>query len=202
MIKTIFKNAWNVYVPNLGILVLSTLLMEIGYVILLKLTLIGGEFLRAFFLAGMYNVIYQNKKCEFEEIFIAFKNSEIAKNIFLYCLILIIGTSIGMLLLVLPGVYFFIATIFAIPLIVNIKMDVLDAISSSIKLFNKNFLISIFIIFSIIILNSIAIFPYGLLSIFTVPFSICLIEKLFEAVYSSDDTVFRNVEVLDNRDEK
>ena len=196
MLKTIFKNAWDVYVPNLGILVLSTLLMEIGYLILLKLTIIGGEFLRAFFLAGMYNVIYQNRKCEFDEIFIAFKNSEIAKNIFLYCLILIIGTSIGMLLLILPGIYFFIATMFAIPLIVNVKMEVLDAISSSIKLFNKNLLISIFIIFLIILLNSIAIFPYGMLSIFTVPFSICLIEKLFEAVYSPDDTVFRNAEIV------
>ena len=58
MIKKIFKEAWNVYVPNLGILVIATLLMEVGYIILLKLTGIGGEFLRAFFLAGMYNVIF------------------------------------------------------------------------------------------------------------------------------------------------
>lgn len=200
MIKKIFREAWNVYVPNLGILVIATLLMEVGYLILLKLTAIGGEFLRAFFLAGMYNVIFQNKKCEFEDIFIAFKDGYIAKNVFLYCLILIIGTSIGILLLVIPGVYFFFATLFAVPLIVKNKMEVIDAVKGSIKLFNKNFFLILLFLFIILLLNSIAIFPYGMLSIFTVPFSVCLLGKLFESVYSSDDAVFRNVEIIDGNE--
>ncbi len=200
MIKKIFKEAWNVYVPNLGILVIATILMEVGYLILLKLTAVGGEFLRAFFLAGMYNVIFKNKKCDFDDIFIAFKNKNLALNVFLYVLILIVGTSIGILLLVLPGIYFFFATTFSLPLIVKYNFEVLDSIKISIKIFNKNFLSVLVILIIILLLNSIAIFPYGMLSIFTVPFSICLIGKLFEEIYSSQDGIFIKPEVLPGDD--
>ena len=196
LLKIIFKKSWNVYVPNLGILVVTTLLMEVGYLILFKLTAIGGEFLRAFFLAGMYNVIFKNTKSDFDDIFIAFKTKEIALNIFLYVLILIVGTSIGLVLLILPGIYFFFATIFTVPLIIKHKFEVIDAIKISIKIFNKNFFTTIIILLIIFILNSIAIFPYGMLSIFTVPFSVCLIGKLFEEVYPSEESIFLKSEII------
>ncbi len=199
-LKIIFRNAWNVYVPNLGILVIATLLMELGYLILLKLTAIGGEFLRAFFLAGMYNVIFQNRKCDFDEIFIAFKNKNLAINVFLYVLILIVGSSIGLLLLVIPGIYFFFATIFSLPLIVKYNFEVLDSIKMSMKIFNKNFFLVVSFLIIILFLNSIAIFPYGMLSIFTVPFSICLIGKLFEEIYPSQDGISINPEIFPMND--
>ncbi len=191
-IKIIFKNSWNIYVPHMGILVVATILMEVGYLLLLKLTGIGGEFLRAFFLAGMYNVIFKEKNCTFDDVLIGFKNKKLALNLFLYCLILIIGTSIGVLLFIIPGIYFFFATIFVIPLILTYDFEVLTAIKYSLKLFNKNFFLVIIILFIILLLNSIAIFPYGMLSIFTVPFSICLIGELFRLVDSAENRIFMN----------
>ena len=196
MFKRIFREAWGVYVPNLGILVISTLLMEVGYLILLKLTVIGGEFLRAFFLIGMYNVIFKDKKCEFDDIFIAFKDKNLAFNTFLYVLILLVGTSIGIILLIIPGIYFFFATIFTLPIMVKYNFEVLDAIKLSLKMFNRNFFITFLILIIILLLNSIAIFPYGMLSIFTVPFSICLIGKLFEEINPSKNGISFKPEVI------
>ena len=102
----------------------------------------------------------------------------------------------GLLLLVIPGIYFFFATIYALPLITKYKFEVLDAVKISIKLFNRNFFLTFNFLIIILLLNSIAIFPYGMLSIFTVPFSICLIGKLFEEVYPSQDGISIDPEII------
>jgi len=183
----IFREAWKVYVPNLGLLALGTLIMEAGYLILLKLTFVGGELYRPFILAGMYKLIFGNGKSDIDSLFFAFKDKKVAVNILLYGVILIIGTSIGLLLLIIPGIYFFIATIYALPFIVKENIEVIEAVKNSLKLFNKNFSISILIIFIVFLINIFAVVPYGLLSLFTVPFSVCLIGKLFEQLLSSSN---------------
>ncbi len=184
MIKRIFSQTWEVFFSNLSLLVLQTILMEVIYFLLYKFTIIGGEILRCFFIAGMYNVIFKKEKKEFDDLFIGFKNKFLAKNILLYEIIVILGSILGGILLIIPGLYFFISTIFALPIIVKEKIDVISAIKLSMKFFNKNIPISLLAILFIIIINGIAIFPYGLLSIFTVPFSICLIGKLWEVLSS------------------
>ncbi len=183
----VFREAWKVYVPNLGVLALGTIIMEAGYLILLKFTFVGGELYRPFILAGMYKLIFEKNKQDLDSLFFAFKDKKIAINILLYGVILIIGTSIGLILLILPGIYFFIATIYTIPFIVRENIEVIDAIKKSLKLFNENFLISLLIIAIIFLINIFAVVPYGLLSLFTVPFSVCLIGKLFELLLHSPD---------------
>ena len=141
MIKIVFKNSWDKYILHLGNLLVVTLLMCISYIILLKLSLLGGEFLRPFFIFGIFNVIFNIKeKSVLSDFFTGFQNKDIALKLLSYAFLKTVFFAIGLILFVLPGIYFEIATIFTIPIILIQKdIPVIDAFKKSIALFNKNF---------------------------------------------------------------
>jgi hypothetical protein len=151
MVKEIFKLAWDRYTLHLGGLLVTTLLMCILYLILLKLTILGGELLKPFFLYGMFNVILNYSEDNFPEIevqvkeddvedfvkkirhrpgridfshFLAgFSDKHIAFKLLCYGFLKMIFLAIGFALLVVPGIYFEFATIFALPLILKKDLD-------------------------------------------------------------------------------
>jgi hypothetical protein len=210
MVKEIFKLAWDRYTLHLGGLLVTTLLMCILYLILLKLTILGGELIKPFFLYGMFNVILNYSEDNFPEIevqvkeddvedfvkkirhrpgridfshFLAgFSDKHIAFKLLCYGFLKMIFLAIGFALLVVPGIYFEFATIFALPLILKKDLDIIQSFKTSIKMFNNYFLELTLIIFILIVLNALTAFPYGLFSIFTIPFSICVIACAFEVI--------------------
>ncbi len=188
MLSDIFKTACDKYILNLGNFLVVTLLLYISYLILLKLSLFGGEIIRPFFLAGMlYITFFFNKKAEVNFFFYAFKNKNLALKIFLYTILRWFFIVLGTIFFVLPGIYIAFSTIFALPFIVmEPDIDVFDAFKKSIQMFNQNFLLVLSIIGILIFINIITAFPYGLFSIFTIPFSICIIGVTFQKLYTGD----------------
>ena len=185
MLTEIFKTACDKYILNLGNFLVVTLLLYIFYIILLKLSLVGGELVRPFFLAGMlYIVFFFKEKAEINFFFYAFKNKNLAIKILLYTIIRWFLITLGTLFFIIPGIYIAIATIFVLPYIVmEPEIEVFDAFKKSFKMFNSNFLLVMAIVGILIFINIITAFPYGLFSIFTVPFSICIIGVTFEKLY-------------------
>ena len=211
MISDIFKLAWDRYMLHLGSLIVVTILMFISYLVLLKLTLLGGELLRPFFLYGMFNVLLNHsdfkikgveiltgdegetkdfvravhkrpERIDINYFLIGFKDKNIAFKILVYGFLKTLFLAIGLMLFVVPGLYFEIATVFAIPLILQKNLSVINAFKTSIKMVNENFLEILLIILILIIINGATAFPYGLFSIFTVPFSIAVIAASYEII--------------------
>ena len=74
MLTDILKTAWDKYILNLGNYIVVTLLLYISYIILLKLSLFGGEIVRPFFLAGMlYIVFFLMRKLRLTSFFMLLK---------------------------------------------------------------------------------------------------------------------------------
>ncbi len=184
MIKIIFKNSWDKYILNLGNLLVVTLLMFISYIILLKLSLLGGEFLRPFFLFGIFHVIFNiNEKSNLSDFFIGFQDKDIAIKLLTYAFLKTVFLAVGLIIFVLPGIYFEFATIFTLPIILSDKnISIIDAFKQSMTIFNKNFTLILLIIFILLILNILTAFPYGLFSIFTIPFSIVVIGETYKVL--------------------
>ena len=182
MIKVIFKNSWDKYILHLGNLLVVTLLMCISYIVLLKLSLLGGEFLRPFFIFGIFHVIFNiNDKSNLTDFFIGFQNKDIAIKLLIYGFLKTVFLAIGLIILVLPGIYFEFATIFTLPIILMEKdIPTIDAFKKSMTIFNRNFTLILLIIFILLILNVLTAFPYGLFSIFTIPFSIVVIGETYK----------------------
>jgi hypothetical protein len=208
MLKEIFKTSWDRYLQHIGGLIVTTILMFILYLILLKFTILGGEFIKPFFLYGMFHVILNFSESKFPEIIVnptndetenfvrnlrhkpgridyshflhGFSNKEIAFKLLCYGFLKTLFLAIGLILLVIPGIYFEIATIFALPIIVRKNIGVIDSFKQSIALFNENFLEIILIIIILLILHALTAFPYGLFSIIVFPFSMCVIATAYE----------------------
>jgi len=215
MIKIIFKTAWDKYMLHLGSLIVVNILMFISYLVLLKLTILGGELLKPFFLYGMFNVLLNHsdfkissdkvvvydadnvegfikevhkrpEKIDISFYLVGFKDKNTAFKILSYGFLKTIFLAIGLALLVLPGIYFEIATVFAIPLIVTKNCSVIESFKSSIKLFNENWVEMSVVILILIILNCLTAFPYGFFSIFTIPFSIAVIAASYEVITTNN----------------
>jgi hypothetical protein len=213
MIKDIFKAAWDKYMLHLGSLVVVTILMFITYLILLKLTLFGGELLRPFFLYGMFNVLLNHsdfqigdvevitnddldtknfvksvhkrpEKIDIKYFLTGFGDKNTAFKILVYGFLKTIFLAIGLAFFIIPGIYFECATIFALPLILKKDIGVIDAFKKSIEMFNKNFIELLLVILILIVINAATAFPYGLFSIFTVPFSIAVIAAAYEKLFN------------------
>jgi uncharacterized membrane protein len=130
-------------------------------------------------------VFFFNEKAEINFFFYAFKNKNLALKIVLYTLIRWFLFALGTILFVVPGIYIAFATIFALPFIVmEPDIEIFDAFKRSIRMFNENFLLMNSIILILIFINILTAFPYGLFSIFTIPFSICVIGVTFQKLYS------------------
>ncbi len=189
MFNNILKIAWDKYILNLGNFLVVTLLLYIIYLILIKLTLLGGELVRPFFLGGMFYVIFfLDRKTDVNFFFYAFKNKDIALKIILYTAVRWFLICVGSIFFILPGIYIAFATMFSLPyIIMEPNIEIFDAIKKSIKMFNNNFLLILPIILFLIFINILTAFPYGLFSIFTVPFSICVIGVTFKKLYYGDN---------------
>ena len=209
MLKIIFRTAWEMYIKHVGGLLVSTILMFIFYLVLLKLTILGGELLKPFFLYGMFYVLLNYNEMEFPEVIVkssedeveefvknvrhrpgriefshflkGFSDRNIAFKLICYGFLKTVFLAAGLVLLVVPGLYFEFATVFALPLIVKRnEIGVIESFKESIQIFNKYFAETILIILILILINGLAAFPYGFFSIFTVPFSICVVASAYE----------------------
>lgn len=80
-------------------------------------------------------------------------------------------TAIGTYLFILPGVYFYIALLFAIPFTVFFNMNILNALQSSLIIITRKWLNFFLLMLILLAINILGAIPYGLGLIFTFPFT-------------------------------
>ncbi|MFK0571352.1 hypothetical protein [Endozoicomonas sp.] len=111
----------------------------------------------------------------------------------LYLLMLVL-MLIGFALLVIPGIYLFIAYMLAIPLMVDKKMGIWEALETSRKAITKRWFTVFGLTLVIMLINFVAMLPLGLGLIWTVPMSTIAFGILYRNIFGcSQQTISENL---------
>lgn len=113
-------------------------------------------------------------------------------NDFLPCLVYYILSTliitVGLLLVLIPGVYFYISYFFTFPIILFEKRGPWESMELSRKVVGKNFFLFFWIIMAITVLGILGSIPLGLGLIFVIPYGICVMYKTYKD-YLSHETL-------------
>lgn len=98
---------------------------------------------------------------------------------------LLIGviTGIGMLLLVLPGIYLGVSYVLAIPLMLRHDLGVWEAMELSRRAITKQWLTVFLLMLALAIIVIVSAIPFGIGLIWTVPLGLCVIGLLYRSVF-------------------
>lgn len=108
--------------------------------------------------------------------------SKAASLFFLYVLMMIL-IAIGLVLLVIPGIYLMVAYSMAMPLMVEKNMGIWEALETSRKRINKCWFEMLILYILLIIILFFAILPLGIGLIWAAPFSVLLLAVVYRSLF-------------------
>ncbi|MBW4425303.1 MAG: glycerophosphoryl diester phosphodiesterase membrane domain-containing protein [Nostoc desertorum CM1-VF14] len=136
--------------------------------------LISGP-LNAGFLIVAFKLL-KNRDTTFGDFFRGFNNY---LPLFLVSLVSSVVIAIGLLLLLIPGLYLAVAYIFALPLVLERKMNFWAGMEFSRKLISKNWFSFLNFAFVLVLLNLAGILLLGVGLLVTIPISACAIAAAY-----------------------
>ncbi len=167
-----------------GFLILLMRSPQIGQIVQL---IIAGPVSAGYYLS--IHSIFNGNNITFENLLSGFK-------IFLPTMVLsmLVGllTSIGFILLIIPGIFFIIIYIFAMPLVVFDKIDFWPAMESSRVIIMKNMKDALVFILAIVGINLLGILAFGIGIFFTIPLSYAIIYVAFKDIYGLEEETTNN----------
>ena len=125
----------------------------------------------------------QNKSVSAGEVFRHFGTMG---NLLLAYIIMMIFIMIGMMLLVIPGIYLMYAYMFAMPLIVEKKMGAWHALETSRKAVTKVWFRFFGFVWLLMLINIVAAIPLGLGWIWTVPWSVLAFAMVYIKMFGAE----------------
>jgi uncharacterized membrane protein len=123
--------------------------------------------------------LLRNRQPEFGDFFKGFNNY---LPLFLVSLVSSIFIGIGTILLIIPGIYLAVSYIFAMPLVIDKKMNFWDAMEVSRKVITKNWFAFFGFVLVLILINIAGIIPFGLGLLVTIPLTTCAIAAAYADV--------------------
>ena len=142
--------------------------------------------------AGFYIVAFKllkGQKSEFADFFLGFNNF---LPFFLVSLVSTLLTALGIILIVLPGIYLAVAYSFAVPLVVARKFDFWEAMEGSRKIITKNWFSFFGLLIVLVLINVVGALLLGLGLLVTLPVTVCTIAVAFKDIVglpASDSTI-------------
>ena len=112
-----------------------------------------------------------------------FRHFDSMGKLFLCYLLQTVMIIIGMILLVLPGIYLAFAYMYAMPLIVEKKMGVWAAMEASRKAVTKVWFRFVGLLIVMGVINLIAAIPLGLGWIWTIPWSVLTVAMVYQKIF-------------------
>jgi uncharacterized membrane protein len=152
----------------------------IGFTLLVTLAmlLVMYPFLGAINMVGIRQAAGQ--PVQFSEFFSHFGRT---LPLLLTGILMVIISNIGFLLLFIPGIYFCVASVLAIPLVVERKLSAWQAIIVSCQAVNKHWFKVFFLLITMGIILFISALPFGIGLIWTLPMFIVLIGALYNRIF-------------------
>jgi uncharacterized membrane protein len=182
-ISDYFKNGYEIFKKDFGGFVAYALLVLLIMVVLEYIPVIGSVaslLIQSPLLAGFLVVarrINFNQSHTFSDFFKGFKYFV---PLVLANLVGGILIAIGLVLLILPGVYLIVAYTLAVPYIVFAGMDFWPALETSRRLINKNWFRFLGLLLLILLLNLGGALFFGVGLLITVPISFCVLYAVYE----------------------
>lgn len=188
-----FSEGWNIFRKEPGPFVLYGLVAGLLLASLNFLPEYIGEIasyiLSPALTAGFYlgaRKLDQEGAMEFNDFFKGFDH---IIQLFLVSIVTGVFITVGIILLVLPGIWFAVAISLAVPLIVFTRLDFWASIKTSVKLVNKKWFhfFALLILLGILNLIGLLFFVVGLL--ITFPVTYCILYVVYKDIvgFSSDD---------------
>lgn len=179
------SSGWSVFASKMGGFIGFTFLLLIINVVLGVIPVLGtiaSVVINAPLAAGYYIVarkIMNGEETQFGDFF---KGFDFFLPLFLASLISSIFIGIGMLLLIIPGLYLAIGYMFTAQFVINRNMSFFDAMEASRKLITKKWFI--FFAFSLVIglINVVGLILLGIGALFTIPFTICALAVAYDDI--------------------
>jgi len=112
-----------------------------------------------------------------------FRHFDVIGSLFVAYLIQTIFVIIGLLLLVLPGIYLMFAYMYAMPLIVEKKMGPWQALETSRKTLTRVWFRFFGFMLLITLINLLGVIPIGLGMIWTIPWSVLAMAMVYQKIY-------------------
>jgi uncharacterized membrane protein len=104
-------------------------------------------------------------------------------RLFLLYIVMMIMVTIGFILLILPGIYLAVAYAMALPLLIEKKMGVWEALETSRKALSKRWftVFGLFILLGILV--ALSALPLGIGLIWTIPLSVTVMGVVYKTVF-------------------
>jgi len=155
-------------------------------IIILGLFPLGGFFFAGPFIAGFLSAAHRidkNRPVYFEHFFDGFRNFI---PLFLVALAMMVISAIGYFLFIIPGIYFTVAYLFAVPIVHFGNSDVWDGLVISRKVINREWLPMFGFVLVIVVLNLLGAMAFGVGLLFSIPISYCAIYAAFDDILKSE----------------
>jgi len=182
-IGAILSEGWRLFTADIGGFIGFTVVSGV-IALLLALTLVGMLLYVPLF-AGLWIVpvmMLKGRPHGFNDFFGGFKQ---LGELLLLGLVMGLLILLGTIAFILPGIYLGIAWTWAIGLVLDRRMGFWDAMSTSMKVVNKNFWETLLLVLVVAVINSIgSMVVVG--SLITIPLSFCVLVAGYKAVFGLD----------------
>ncbi|MCK4661439.1 MAG: hypothetical protein KAT68_01130 [Bacteroidales bacterium] len=191
------SRGWDLFQKNMGGFIGFTaiyFIITIAVGIIPFIGVVGNILLSPCLAAGYYlvaNKIYKNKNHEFEDFF---KGFDYFGNLVLASLITGIFIGIGIVLLIIPGIYLAVAYSFIIPFIIFSKTEFWTAMENSRKLVTRQWFSILGLLIVLFIINILGAIALGVGLLFTVPLTYCTIYIAYEDIVGTEESENKIIE--------
>jgi hypothetical protein len=139
--------------------------------------LLGGPFMASYL--HLAHLARGNKRMEFADLFMGFNK---ARNLILLNLLIFSIVFLGLLLLILPGIYFAVCYVFSHFFVWFYDRDPYQAIALSRKVVNRNFGQILLLLLILSGINLLGFMALGIGILLTMPYSFCVLYAAFDDI--------------------
>ena len=172
------KEGWEIFKSRAGEFIVFTVIIAAVTVLFSKINFIGSLATTAVvppLYAGFIIVVFMLFKGQEVQFSDFFKGFNYFLPLFLASLVMSILITLGMILLILPGIYLIVSYMFVSLLIVDYHMEFWQAMETSRQIVTKNWF-SLFVLFLVlVVVNLLGLLALGLGLLVTMPLSVCTI---------------------------
>lgn len=111
-----------------------------------------------------------------------------ATRLLLATILMTLLIFVGYVLLILPGIYLSVAYLFALPLLVQERLGIVDALEASRKAITHRWFTIFGLLLVLTLLNGLAVIPLGIGLIWSVPLTVIAVGLAYKRIFLNDTT--------------
>ena len=183
-----FSSGWKIFKKDAGVSIAFAVLAGICYLLLSRIPFAGllvlYPIIAGFIIVSL--ISFRNQTVEFKNYFGGFRH---LIPLLVFTILSTIFIFIGVLLLIVPGVYLSVAYLFTPCLIVDKNIDFWPAMEISRKKVNKHWFGLFGFSILIILLNIIGCLSFFVGLFITIPLSTCIITAAYKDIFKENDQI-------------